>query len=116
MKKNIKPLVLLFVLGFVGILAVVALLPQMLSQQAASLPIPIKMLQLISMAQLSVLLLTMIFVGAVFAKKVALTSPVIFALAHSGDTFQALKPQLVPALIGGVLGGGGYPCFRWHVV
>jgi membrane protease YdiL (CAAX protease family) len=103
--KNIKPSILLFTLGFLGIVSTVPLIPQLLALQSTPLPLSVEMIQVISVAQSAVLLLLMIWLGSVFSKKVGLSSPVIFALARSENAFKELKPQIIPALIGGVVGG-----------
>ncbi len=103
--KNAKPSVLLFSLGFVGIVSIVPLIPQFLSLQSAELPMSVGMVQVISVAQSSILLLLMILLGSVFSKKVGLSAPVVFAIARSESAFNQLKPQLLPSVVGGVAGG-----------
>jgi len=103
--KNIKPSLLMFTLGFLGIASIVPLIPQLLALQSAALPFSVEIIQLISVAQSSVLLLLMILLGSVFSKKVGLSAPVIFALARSENAIKELKPQIIPALIGGIIGG-----------
>ena len=103
--KNIKPSVLLFTLGFLGIASIVPLIPQLLALQSAPLPLSVEMIQIISVAQSAVLLLLMIWLGSVFSKKVGLSAPVIFALARSESALKELKPQIIPALTGGIVGG-----------
>ncbi len=103
--NNTKPSILLFSLGFLGIASIVPLIPQILALQSAELPLSIEMIQIISVAQSSVLLLLMIWLGSVFSKKVGLSAPVIFALARSESAYNELKPQIIPALIGGIAGG-----------
>ncbi len=103
--KNLKPSILLFSLGFLGIASIVPLIPQLLALQPEPLPLSVEMIQIISVAQLSVLLLLMIWLGSVFSKKVNLGAPVIFALARPQNAFKELKPQIIPALIGGISGG-----------
>ena len=103
--KNIKPGILLFCFGFLGIVSSIPLIPQLLTMQSAPLPMSVEMIQLISVVQSSVILLLMVWLGSVFSKKVGLTSPVIFALARSEDVYKELKPQIIPAVVGGVVGG-----------
>ncbi|MFC1863867.1 type II CAAX prenyl endopeptidase Rce1 family protein [Thermodesulfobacteriota bacterium] len=103
--KNIKPSILLFSLGFFGIVSIVPLIPQLLALQSEPLPMSVEMIQIISVVQSSVLLLLMVWLGSFFSKKVGLTSPVVFAMAHSEDIYKELKPQIIPALIGGIVGG-----------
>jgi len=103
--NNAKPSIFLFSLGFLGIVSIVPLIPQLLSLQSAELPMSVEMIQVISVAQSSILLLLMIWLGSVFSKKVGLSAPVIFALAHSENVFDQLKPQILPAVVGGIAGG-----------
>lgn len=103
--KNLKPSVLLFTLGFFGIVSIVPLVPQLLLLQEAPLPFSVEIIQIISVAQSSVLLLLMIWLGTVFSKKVGLSAPVIFALVRSDNAVKELKRQIIPALIGGLIGG-----------
>ena len=105
MLKSINPNALLFILGFLGIISMVPLIPELLALQSEPLTISVEMLQVISVIQSSVLLLFMVWLGAVFSKKVGLASPVAFALSNSKGVYKALKPQLIPAFIGGVIGG-----------
>ena len=96
---------MLFSLGLLGVVSSIPLIPRLLALQSTPLPMSVKMIQLISVAQSSVLLLLMVWLGSVLSKKVGLTSPVIFAMAHSKDIYKELKPQILPALIGGIVGG-----------
>lgn len=90
--KNAKPSILLFFLGFIGIASIVPLIPQLLFLQSAELPLSVEMVQIISVAQSSILLLLMIWLGSVFSKKVGLSAPVVFALARSENAYDQLKP------------------------
>jgi membrane protease YdiL (CAAX protease family) len=103
--KNIKPSILLFSLGFIGVASIVPLIPQLISLQPAELPMSIEMIQIISVAQSSILLLLMIWLGSVFSKKVGLSAPVVFALARSENVLDQVKPQVLPAVVGGIAGG-----------
>jgi len=103
--NNTKSSILLFSLGFIGIASIVPLIPQLLSLQSAELPMSVEMIQIISVAQSSILLLLMIWLGFVFSKKVGLSAPVIFALARSENAFDQLKMQILPAVVGGIAGG-----------
>jgi membrane protease YdiL (CAAX protease family) len=103
--KNTKPSILLFSLGFIGVASIVPLIPQLISLQPAELPMSIEMIQIISVAQSSILLLLMIWLGSVFSKKVGLSAPVVFALARSENVLDQVKPQVLPAVVGGIAGG-----------
>jgi len=103
--KELKPLILLFLLGFLGVLSILPIIPQLLTLQPEKPPMPVAAIQAIAVVQSSVLLFLMVLLGAVFARKVGLTSPVIFAIARSTNVYKELKPQIVPAMFGGVAGG-----------
>ena len=105
MSANMKHIILLFILGFIGVLSALPLIPQLLALQPAPPPLSIEIIQVISVAQSSVLLLLMVWLGSVFSPKARLTSPVISAIIRSEDAIAALKPQILPALIGGIIGG-----------
>ncbi|MFK7801824.1 MAG: CPBP family glutamic-type intramembrane protease [Anaerolineae bacterium] len=51
------------------------------------------------------LLILMVLLGSYFARRVNLKAPVISAVGDSERLIQALKPQIVPAVLGGILGG-----------
>lgn len=103
--KELKPYALLYFLGFIGVLSVLPLIPQLLDLQPEKPPMSMGVIQAISVLQSSVLLMLMVWLGAVFSKKVGLTTPVILAVASSTSIYKALKPQIIPAICGGVAGG-----------
>lgn len=103
--KELKLYILLFTLGFIGVLSILPLIPQLLELQAEKPPMPVWAIQAISVIQSSVLLFIMIWLGAVFSKKVTLTSPVIHAVVESKNIYKELKPQFMPAFWGGIAGG-----------
>jgi membrane protease YdiL (CAAX protease family) len=103
--KNIKLSIFLFLIGFLGIASIVPFIPQVLAMQSTPPPMSVETMQVISVVQSSVLLLFMVWLGCTFSKKVGLNAPVIFTLADSGNALKALKPQIIPALIGGIVGG-----------
>jgi membrane protease YdiL (CAAX protease family) len=103
--KNRNPIIFLFFLGFLGIVSIIPLIPKLLALQSSPLPMSLELIQIISVVQSSILLLFMVWLGSVCSKKVGLSSPVIVALAQSQNIIKVLKPQITPALIGGILGG-----------
>jgi len=103
--KELRPFVLLFLLGFLGVLSVLPVIPQLLALQAEKPPMPVAAVQAIAVVQSSVLLLLMVWLGAVFARKAGLSAPVILAVARSANIYKELKPQIVPAILGGIAGG-----------
>lgn len=87
-----------------GVLAVTCfLLPGLLAGHG--LTTPLWVLLLVSTVQSAVFLALAVGVGAFLAPRVGLASPVIAALVTSCPLVPALRPQLAPALFGGILGG-----------
>ena len=103
--KNLKSSILLFSIGFLGIISIIPLIPQLLAFQSEVSPLSVEVIQIISVAQSSVLLLLMVWLGSVFSKKVGLAAPVISALVRAESALKELKPQVIPAIIGGIVGG-----------
>jgi hypothetical protein len=100
-----QPAVVLFVLGFLGVLSTLPMIPHLLALQPEKPPLPLWLIQVISVAESAVLLALMVWLGAVFAKRVGLGSPVIEAVCQSGSVYAVIKPQIIPAVIGGVICG-----------
>lgn len=103
--KEPKPHLLLFALGLIGILSALPLIPQLLELQPEKPPIPIEAIQAASVIQGSVLLLLMVWLGATFSRRVGLAAPVIQALANKAYIREEIRPQILPAFIGGIAGG-----------
>jgi len=104
---------LFLILLTAGLLGVFSFLLVDLSALIAILPIPAGTeippitpgLKILSLVQPSVILLVAVLVGVALASKVGLTSPVAEAAASGTDLVSALKPQIVPGIIGGLTGG-----------
>ncbi len=62
-------------------------------------------IKLLSLIQPTVLLSVAVLIGVALASKVGLSSPAAEAVAANGQLGSALKPQITPALIGGLTGG-----------
>jgi hypothetical protein len=98
---------LLFLAGFAGILsfllvdlsAVLATLPP---TDGAKLPSP-WILKLLSLIQPTVLLALAVFVGVLLAPKVNLSAPAFEAVARGRSFIAALKPQIIPGVIAGLI-------------
>jgi hypothetical protein len=94
--------------GFIGVLsfqfvdfaALIAKVPQ---AQGKPLPIPMAMIRLLSVVQPGVLVGIAAFVGAVLAPKLGLSAPACQALAEKRPFFAALRPQILPGVIGGAI-------------
>jgi hypothetical protein len=72
--------------------------------KASKLPLPLETLQVVTAIQGAVFVFIAALVGAVLAPKVGLAAPVTFAVARSGSVVDALRPQLVPGIVGGCIG------------
>jgi membrane protease YdiL (CAAX protease family) len=105
MMKKLGPNIFLFLLGFLGVLSIIPLIPQLLAAQPEKPPLSVEVIQLIVVVQSSVLLIFMVWVGSVFSNKVGLKAPVVLAILNSKNIYQELRSQIVPSLIGGVVGG-----------
>ena len=103
--------IILFTAGLAGVFsfllidlsALVALLP---SSAVAEIPPITPAIKLLSLIQPGVLLALAVFAGVALAPKVGLSSPVAEAAASGNPVGPAFKPQVVPGIIGGLLGGG----------
>ncbi|MFB2717194.1 CPBP family glutamic-type intramembrane protease [Marinobacter shengliensis] len=69
-----------------------------------NLAVPLQTLQIATAAQSIVLVALASGLGTFLSAKVGLRAPVIEALAKRGDCLSALAPQLIPGVIGGILG------------
>jgi hypothetical protein len=66
--------------------------------------VPLRTLQIATAIQSTVLVLIAALIGASLAPRVGLAAPVITAIASSGGVIDAMRPQLVPGLVGGAIG------------
>jgi uncharacterized membrane protein YvlD (DUF360 family) len=102
--------VILWLLGFAGVLSfllvdlagLMAILPVPAGTEIPSITPAIKILSLI---QPTVLLSLAVFVGVALASRVGLSAPVAEAAASGEEFISALKSQIVPGIIGGLMGG-----------
>jgi hypothetical protein len=110
---NLNPktrlLFILFSAGFLGVLsfllvdlaALVALVPA-----GSDVPMSMPALKLLSLVQPTVLVFIAVLIGLVLAPKVGLSAPVAESLATGGPTGAALRPQLLPGVVGALIGAG----------
>jgi membrane protease YdiL (CAAX protease family) len=97
---------LLWLAGMVGVVVITfTMLPQLLGE--LTLPAPLWMISLASLAQSSVLLGLAVWAGVALAPRVGLGAPAFEAAVTGRSIASALRPQLVPGLVAGVLGGIG---------
>ena len=106
--------VLLWLAGLVGVISLLPVLPQLLSDLTADADaIPIPLLLAATFVQTSVLVAVAVILGTVLAPKVGLKAPVFEAAASLRALFPALRPQLVPGIIGGLVGGLAIVLVSW---
>ena len=94
----------LWIAGMVSIaLVAIFIVPSLVAGR--TLPLPIWAISAISFAQGGVFLGLTVWAGCALAPKVGLHAPVFEALAGSTPVVAALRPLLVPGLLGGLVGG-----------
>jgi membrane protease YdiL (CAAX protease family) len=104
---------LLWLAGMLGVIVMmVTLLPQVLGEVAV--PAPLWLVSLASVAQSALLVALAVWLGTVLAPNVGLRAPAFEAAVTAHSVTSALRPQLLPGLVAGLLGGvvlfaiGGY--------
>lgn len=102
--------VILWVAGMTGILSFLLVdLPGLLSTFAVTagkeMPFSTEVITFLSIIQTTVLLSVAVLVGAKLAHTVGLSAPVAEAAARGANLVSALKPQVLPGLISGFVGG-----------
>lgn len=96
---------LLFLIGFIGVVSLIPFIPKLLYLQPKPLIVPIPIIQIILTIQTSVILILMVFLGSFFSRKVNLYAPVISAVCKSNSIFDSIRPQVLPGVISGLMGG-----------
>jgi hypothetical protein len=107
---------LLWLAGMLGVVVVtVTVLPQLVG--GVTLPAPLWVISLASLAQSAFLLALVVWTGVALAPRVGLRAPAFEAAVTSRSTTSALRAQFCPGLVGGALGGAG-PLLSgsWHSV
>lgn len=104
--------VILWVAGAVGVLSFLlvdlnALLAHLPVPAETKIPTITPAIKFLSLIQPTVLLSIAVLIGVALASKVGLSSPVAEAAAGNGPVASELKPQIIPGLIGGFIGGVG---------
>lgn len=110
MNFKTKLFVVLWLAGMAGILSFLlvdlhALLSQIPVPAETKLPSSIWALKLLTLIQPTVFLSVAVFVGVALASKVGLFAPAAEAVSAGRQFSLALRPQLVPGLLGGITGG-----------
>ncbi len=95
---------LLWVAGMLGVVVItVTVLPQMLRE--VTLPAPLWLISLASLAQSALLVALAVWAGVALASKVGLRAPIFEAAVTARPIAPPLRPQLLPGLVAGLLGG-----------
>ena len=103
--KNYKQILILWFLGLLGVISVLPVIPQMIAMQNQPIPVSIVQVQAMAVVQSGVLILIAVILGSTFASQVNLSAPVLVAILKRQPALKTLKPQIIPALLGGILGG-----------
>lgn len=97
---------LLWLAGMLGVVVItVTVLPQLLGE--VTLPAPLWVISLASFAQSAILVALAVWSGVALAPKVGLSAPAFEAAVTARSIASALRPQLLPGLVAGTLGGAG---------
>lgn len=89
--------------GMVGVVMLVwQVLPGLLALQPDALPMPLWALQLVGATQSAVLLALAVWAGVALAAKVGLRAPVFEAIATRSSVRDAMRPQWLPGIYGGI--------------
>ena len=110
MRPNFRLFWILWLAGFTGVLSILLIdLEKLIRILPVSTEIPFSptspLLKLLSVVQPTVFLTVAVAIGVALAHKVSLSSPAALAAANGGDVVAALRPQLLPGVVGGLLGG-----------
>lgn len=102
---------ILLLSGFVGVLSfqlvdIPALIAHIPEAQGKPLPMPMWAIRIVTVLQTTVIVAVAVYVGLVLTPKVGLSAPVVEAIAAGRSAWKPLRPQLVPALLGALLGAG----------
>ena len=97
----------MFFAGFVGVLsfllvdlaALIALLPV-----GTEVPLSMPAIKLLSLIQPTMLVFIAALIGTALAPRLGLSAPVAESLAAGGPTGSALRPQLLPGVLGALIG------------
>ena len=97
---------ILFLLGFAGVLSILLIdLSALAALIPAADPPPITpAIKILSLIQPAVLVGVAVLIGVALAPKIGLSAPAAEALAAGEQVLPALRPQLIPGVLGGVIG------------
>lgn len=110
MRFNFRLFIVLLVVGLAGISSLllldlnglIAVLPNSSKTEIPQTNLAFKLLSLI---QPTILLAVAVLVGVALASKVGLSAPAAQAAAGGNNIISAIKPQIIPGVVGGLMGG-----------
>ena len=110
MKFNSRLFLFLWLAGLIGVLSFLlvdleGLIKALPLPEGHEIPVTLPVLKVLSLLQPTVLVALAVLIGTVLAAKVGLAAPFAEAWANRGDRLAALRPQIVPGIVGGFLGG-----------
>jgi hypothetical protein len=114
MKSKKMLFTILWSIGMIGVLSSIWIA---LPIPAEELPLPIVIVKLVNLISPTFLLSIAVLAGVNLASKVGLSAPFIEAVASNAQQpFLAIKPQVIPGVVGGILGGIGISTlsFLWN--
>ncbi|WP_313918065.1 CPBP family intramembrane glutamic endopeptidase [Tahibacter sp.] len=98
---------LLWLLAMSGVVALtVIVLPQVIARLPQRVPLGLPLAAAASLVQNALIVAAAVWLGIALGRPLGLSAPALEAAASGGDIVRALKPQLAPALLGGVAAGG----------
>ncbi|MEH6999868.1 MAG: CPBP family intramembrane glutamic endopeptidase [Limnobacter sp.] len=97
---------LLFLAGMLGVVFLTVAVP-LQNLGDTSLTLPSWLLLVVSITQSALLVALVVWLGVSLAPKVGLSAPAFEAAATKQSVAAALRPQLFPGFLGGLLGGFG---------
>jgi hypothetical protein len=111
MSYNTRLFFILWAAGIAGVLSFLfvdldALIKILPVTPGTEIPTMTPALKLLSLIQPAIILSIAVIVGVFLAPKVGLSSPVAEAAAGGGNLGSALRSQILPGIIGGLMGGG----------
>ena len=121
MNTRLRLFLILFIAGMLGVLtvllldvqAIIAILP---IEDRSAVPEFTPVIKLLSLIQPAVILAAAVIIGIALAPAVGLRAPAAEAGAGGGDVWAAIRPQILPGIIGGIGGGGAIVLTAWLLI
>ena len=103
----------LFGLGFLGVLSILPIIPELINYSQKHTPLPMSVIVLISAAQSALFLFCMVWLGSAFSSRVGLEAPLISSFSKSETILKKLRSIFVPSVLWGLVGGLFLVTFSW---